>query len=109
MKPSIEIIKPNLTRIDLPHMTVWFSYGTMIAFCFNGGPRRVVSNYCWGATTEKHIKSLEPGKKNRLESTTFEAEWKKGPPDTVDNLAWAAICGDRIARDAIMDTIQKGG
>lgn len=111
MNPTIPTITPdyngmrNFTRLDTPLATIYYSYNTMVAFRYRGGPLNVSENNS-SATTGRHINSLESNKKARLSAVTFAAEWQHGPSDGIDNLALAAIEGDGTARDAILDAIK---
>lgn len=62
-------------RVELPQVTVWFSYQTMVAFQFNGHSRKVLMNH-WGPTTGKHLNAIDGGnKKERLSREAFEKAW----------------------------------
>lgn len=66
-------------RVDMPNLTVWFSYQTPVAFIANGG-RLVVRQNEWGPTTGKHLNWIEQrtgfsGK--RVSGSEFEAMWNE--------------------------------
>lgn len=104
--PNVYQISPNFTHADLGFVRVWYSYKTVIAFQWRGGPTRVCENV-WGTTTGKHINTLAD-KKSRMKFDEFMVEWRKGPPNAIDHAALAALAGDPMARDLILDTIDKG-
>src|SRR5581483_3963246 len=51
--------------------TFWYSYDTLVAFQVPGHPRIVCENI-WSTTTGKHLNSIDPDKKNRVDRETFE-------------------------------------
>ena len=64
----------NFTRVDMFDVTVWFSYGTMIAFRYRGLLR--VRRNDWGPTTGRHINSIVGDDvRRRLDPEEFEAAW----------------------------------
>ena len=61
----------NLSRVTIGSLTLWFSYGTCIAFEHDG--KRVLSENLWGAATGMHLAMISRDKNNRHERPTFEA------------------------------------
>jgi hypothetical protein len=57
MIPAIEILAPNLTKLTLPRVTLWFSYTTPVAI--KVGKVCFVSENIWGNTTGKHLHLIE--------------------------------------------------
>ncbi len=76
--PSVEVIRPNFTRLDVGSLVVWFSYKEPVAFKFNGRPR-VVRENAWGPTTGKHLNAIDGGSKeargDRVGENEFNARW----------------------------------
>lgn len=61
--------------VEMPNVTVWFSYQTPVAFQVPGNPR-VVRENDWGPTTGKHLKWIDGGdKSNRVSGQEFERLW----------------------------------
>lgn len=61
-------------RVDMPGLTVWFSYRTPVAFQ-KAGRLRVVRCNSWGPTTGKHLNWIDGGGskvKDRVSSEEFE-------------------------------------
>ena len=57
----------------LPHITIWFSYTTPVAFNKNG--HKVVSKNAWGSTTGKHLNWIDGGRKSaRVPRDEFERQ-----------------------------------
>ena len=68
-------------RVDLPNVTVWFSYKTMVAFRVRGH-ERVVRENSWGPTTGKHLNAIDGGdKKARVSGEEFERLWNEQMPE----------------------------
>lgn len=62
----------NSLKFVLPHITVWFSYKTPIAF-YTVKTGRVVRENEWGPTTGKHLNWIDRGdKESRVCGITFE-------------------------------------
>lgn len=62
----------NSLRFDSPHITVWFSYKTPVAF-YTVETGRVVRENDWSTTTGKHLNWIDNGdKKTRVDGETFE-------------------------------------
>lgn len=63
-------------RVEMPNVTVYFSYKTPVAFRSNKGGGTVVRQNDWGTTTGKHLNAIDGGsreaKKARVDSATFE-------------------------------------
>ena len=66
MNIGIEQIKPNLTKVNIGGVRVWFSYETPIAFQVDGQPR-VVRENVWSNTTGKHLNAIDGGDKEAKE------------------------------------------
>ena len=82
MDIGIEHIKPNLTKVNVGTVTVWFSYETPIAFEVYGQPR-VVRENIWSTTTGKHLNAIVGGgKERRVSSDEFNR--------ALDELGWKA-------------------
>lgn len=60
--PSIEIIRPNFTKIYVRSIAYWFSYSTCVGFELING-RRVVRENVWGPTTGRHLNAIDGGHK----------------------------------------------
>ncbi len=63
------------SRVDFGFVSVWFSYETAIAFQFEGRPIVVAENI-WSKTTGKHLNSIDPEKKCRVDYETFQRLWR---------------------------------
>lgn len=62
----------NLTRLYLgKHITLWFSYETVVAFAVDG-EGTFKSKNIWSQTTAKHLKSIPA--RETLEHSEFEAK-----------------------------------
>jgi hypothetical protein len=76
MTPRLEILKPNLTKVEVDGTTYWFSYNTLVAFKAEGGGMYVRRND-WGGTTGKHLTLIDGGGRSsvalRVDRTDFEA------------------------------------
>ena len=74
MSIEIEKIKPNLTRVIVGDLSIWFSYETPIAF--SSPDELVVLENVWGSTTGKHLNSIDGGgekaKARRVSSDEFD-------------------------------------
>lgn len=69
---AIDTIRPNLTRVQIDSLSLWFSYNTVIAFTVNG-VRHVTEN-AWGPTTGRHLNEIDGGNKaDRLHREEFLA------------------------------------
>lgn len=76
---NINHIRPNFTRVDLPSLTVWFSYRTPIAFSHHGTITAREND--WGPTTGKHLNAVQPRHDLRISGEQFQAAleqaWKE--------------------------------
>ena len=63
MDIGIERIKPNLTKVNIGTITVWFSYNTPIAFKNGTWSTLVVRENVWSTTTGKHLNYIDGGDK----------------------------------------------
>ncbi len=74
--PSIQRDKTGkLTSVYTGHITLWFSYQTLVAFRIGASPVYVIEN-SWGPTTGKHLNSIDSGAKaNRLPASAFHAKY----------------------------------
>ena len=65
--------------VEMPGVTVWFSYQTPVAFrVFGPEARFVVRENDWGPTTGKHLKWVDGGnKKDRVSGEEFERLWQE--------------------------------
>ena len=64
-------------RFDLPHISVYFSYRTPVAFS-TAKTGLVVRQNDWSTTTGKHLNAIDNGnKKARLTGAEFEAALAK--------------------------------
>lgn len=76
--------------VQMPKVTVWFSYQTMVAFQVDGHAR-VVRENDWGPTTGKHLNAIDGGcKRARVSSEEFERLWAEqmaGAGETVEAIA----------------------
>jgi hypothetical protein len=69
---EIDISVHNLSRVTIGKLVLWFSYKTCVAF-YSPGYGKVVSENYWGATTGKHLNSIDGGNTNaRLKADDFE-------------------------------------
>ncbi len=57
-------------RVDIPDMTLFYSYTTVIGF-YTAKTGRVVCENVWSNTTGKHLNYLEPDKKKRVKVDEF--------------------------------------
>lgn len=66
-------------RVEMPGVTVWFSYKTAVAFKTYGEDGRfVVRENEWGPTTGKHLNWVDGGKReNRVSGAEFERLWSE--------------------------------
>lgn len=64
----------NSLQFFLPNVTLWFSYGSLVAFKPLGNPT-IISENIWGNTSGKHINLIEPNKKNRIPRELFKLLW----------------------------------
>lgn len=73
----VQPAKVNAMRVDLPEVTVWFSYRTPVAFQARGF-ERVVRENDWGPTTGKHLNAIDGGnKKSRVNAQEFQRLWSQ--------------------------------
>lgn len=78
---AIETIRPNLTRVQIGHVNVWFSYTTPIAFSVHGV--RYVCENVWTVTTGKHLNEIDGGNKaDRVHRAEFLALLERLSMDT---------------------------
>lgn len=56
----------------------YFSYDTLIAF--RNGKGLICRQNDWGTTTGKHLNLIQPNKKSRVDSETFERMFKESFP-----------------------------
>lgn len=71
MSVSLRQIAPDLTRVDLGSITVWFSFETPVAFQTFDGPIEVAQNV-WSAKTGRHLNQIDGGlKKGRWPISEF--------------------------------------
>ena len=72
--PIIYQIAPNVTRLGLGGLMIWYSYRTPVAF--ETSTTRVVRQNDWGPTTGKHLNAIDGGgkdaKENRVSSDVFD-------------------------------------
>ena len=72
--PTIYQFAPNVTRLGLGDLTIWYSYMTPIAF--ETRFTRVVLQNVWGGATGKHLNAIDGGgkdaKKNRVSPDVFD-------------------------------------
>jgi len=62
----------NSLKFVLPHITVWFSYKTPVAF-YTPKTGRVVRENEWGPTTGRHLNWIDGGdRESRVDGDTFE-------------------------------------
>lgn len=59
----------NFMKATIDTLSIWFSYGTPIAF--ENGKGLVVSENCWCVTTGKHLNWVSTDKKIRLKRDEF--------------------------------------
>lgn len=73
--PSIDLVSSNFTVVHMDHMSLWFSYSTMIAFRI--GADMFVSENNWSKTTGKHLNAVESDKSKRIPYAEFLAKWNE--------------------------------
>jgi hypothetical protein len=71
MEPQIERIAPNFTKVVMCGKTVWFSYSTMVAFRDHTKGETVCIENLWAQTTGKHLNTIQPDHKKRVNQETF--------------------------------------
>jgi hypothetical protein len=59
----------KLHAVEFGSLIVWFSYETPIAFCGNTGI--VCRRNEWGNTTGRHLNSIQPNHKKRVDGSNF--------------------------------------
>ena len=69
-KPNLVQYKPNLTKIELKHLTLYFSYSECIGFQIDNN-EPVFSENIWSLTTAKHLNFLGSKKEDRLPREQF--------------------------------------
>ena len=72
--------RPNFSCVQMPDITIWFSYNTPIAF--NAGNHLVVRENDWGPTTGRHLNYVEDSRwndnqRNRKPNEVFEEMLEK--------------------------------
>ena len=72
---AINHIHPNFTRVDLPSLTIWFSYRTPIAFSHEGTITAREND--WGPTTGKHLNIVQPRHDLRISGEAFQSQLEK--------------------------------
>jgi len=69
-------VNGNLAVVSVNGDTLWFAYKTLVAFQVQSNSPVVIEN-CWGATTGKHLSSVDGGiaeaKRKRLAHQQFVA------------------------------------
>lgn len=64
---------PNETTLELPGLTIWFSYETPVAF--RNAEHRLVRQNDWSTTTGKHLNRIDGGARaDRIPGHVFERE-----------------------------------
>lgn len=81
--PTITHLAPNFTQLVMGHLTIWFSYKTMIGFQLCGKGKMVSENH-WSATTGKHLNQLEPDKKRRVPLHDLHKAWQEQTEGRID-------------------------
>jgi len=69
-KPTLVQYKPNLNKIEIGHLTLYFSYAECIGFQVDNN-EPVFSENIWSVTTAKHLNFLGSKKENRLPREQF--------------------------------------
>lgn len=69
-KPTLVQYKPNLNKIKIGHLTLYFSYAECIGFQVDNN-EPVFSENIWSVTTAKHLNFLGSKKENRLPREQF--------------------------------------
>lgn len=73
--PEIEALRPNLTRVRVGPLTIWYSYTTPVAFTRYGDTPTVRAN-TFSSTTGRHLNLIDGGGvkagHNRLDGPAFE-------------------------------------
>jgi hypothetical protein len=72
--PTIQLLRPNFTRVDVGPITFWFSYRTCIAFHVDGAAL-VIRQNDWRQTTGKHLNAVDPDHSIRVSGEEFQARF----------------------------------
>jgi hypothetical protein len=71
---ALKQLAPNVTRVTVGRITLWFSYETIVAFSMPDYTKPAVSANVWSNTTAKHLTSIDNGDKaGRLAHDVFTA------------------------------------
>lgn len=68
--PGLEVMRPNLTRVTTPTLTIYYSYNTPVAF-WSPATGLVVHENVWSQTTGRHLNLIEPDKSGRVTAEQF--------------------------------------
>jgi hypothetical protein len=69
-KPNLTQYKPNLTKVELGHLSLYFSYAECIGFQIDNS-EPIFSENIWSLTTAKHLNFLGSKKEDRLPREQF--------------------------------------
>lgn len=69
-KPTLVQYKPNLVKIELGHLSLYFSYAECIGLQIDNN-EPIFSENIWSLTTAKHLNFLGSKKENRLPREQF--------------------------------------
>lgn len=69
-KPNLVQYKPNLNKIEIRHLSLYFSYSECIGFQIDNN-EPVFSENIWSLTTAKHLNFLGSKKEDRLPREQF--------------------------------------
>lgn len=71
--PSLHLIRPNLTTVEVNGTAYAFSYRTCIGFNRYDGNGWTLRRNEWGPTTGRHLNELDPDHAKRLPAAEFAA------------------------------------
>lgn len=74
----LTVLAPNFTRVDLPGVSVWFSYSTPVGYHYSGDRGPVVRSNEWGPTTGKHLGAIDGGSKEAKASRVSGPDFLSG-------------------------------
>ncbi len=65
----LNIMSNNFSRLELTSVTLYFSYGTLIAVTY--WSKTIIIKNSWGMATGKHLNYIDTDKSIRLEKEEF--------------------------------------
>ena len=70
--PKLHQLAANFSRVDLPGISIYYSYETPIAFY--GSEGLVIRQNDWSTTTGKHLNAVNERKSIRITGAEFSAK-----------------------------------